>query len=74
MIRAMHSDLNEPCCPDVTKRVCFECRENISTRLAILAHNLAVAGSLEMCLREGWAWGHLPDGMAVARTYLQLRY
>lgn len=39
-------DLNEPCCPDFAKRVCFECRRNIPARLAILAHNIVVATAL----------------------------
>lgn len=38
--------LNEPCCPDLSKRVCFECRRNIPARLSILAHNIVVATAL----------------------------
>jgi len=38
--------IDEECCPDFTKRVCFACRHDIADKLTFLAHNLAVAGAL----------------------------
>jgi hypothetical protein len=48
-----NGDLNEPCCPDVVKRVCFACRRNVRARLAILAHNLAVGAALCAAYERG---------------------
>lgn len=46
--------MDDPCCPDVTKRACFMCRRDVRIRLHTLAVNLAVAAALCNAYWLGW--------------------
>lgn len=47
-------DVNEPCCPDLSLRVCYSCRVCMAIRLERLARNIAVA----FALCEAWELGY----------------